>query len=439
MKVNLMKTQTILKLFTFFAITGLLLSNVAFAEVISPKKQIRAQISIEDVICDERFVKVIKITTGNPSCVKPSTADKLISQGWAKPVDPKLIDEAEMEKSPIGTINKLSVVAVKGSAGKITPKAPIIGYDFVFEVCALAQKIFVPEIFVKSDSDAQYIELAIDVDANTCQITSIAVKAANPDSITATLENKGEISSKISLLESKIAGLDQKLDAEKKILGQLVKGEDSSSDYKAKVSDSNKKIIQLRQELNDARADYSRFLFVLSANPSKGSAPSKFTFSGTPIEGAKATILKVTQQVTGEGYYVVFEACAGVKAVRAPLITVKSDIDSKDVVLANKISPNSCQLGTGQIKASDLNSIQVIFDNTEEFSAKITDLENQITKLQEELTSAKRSLAELVKTAQKPANYEERVNNLTSTIVDLRNHINIVKSALQGSLLDFYE
>jgi len=436
---SMTKTQTILKLFTFFAITGLLLSNVAFADVISPKKQLRSQISIEDVICDERYVKVIKVSTGNPSCVKPSTAEKLISQGWAKPVDPKLIDEVEMEKFPIGKINKLSVVEVKGSVGHLTPKLPIIGYDFVFEVCAFEQKIFVPEIFVKSDSDAQHIELAIDVDANTCQITSTTVKAANPDSITATLENKGEISAKISLLESKIADLGQKLDAEKKVLGQLVKSEDSSSDYKTKVSDSNKKIIQLRQEFNDARADYSRFLFVLSANPSKGSAPSKFTFSGTPIEGAKATILKVTQQVTGEGYNVVFEACASMKAVRAPLITVKSDIDSTNVVLANKISPNSCQLGTGQIKASDVNLIQIIFDNTEEFSAKITDLENQITQWQADLASAKRSLAELVKTAQKPADYEEEVNNLTSTIIDLRNHINLVKAALQGSLLDFYE
>ena len=434
-----MMKKIILNLFIFFAISGMLLSTAAFADIVSPKKQLRAQISIEDVICNEGYVKVIKATTGNPSCVNPSTAEKLISQGWAKPVDPKLIDEAEMEKSPIGKVNKLEVVQIKGSAGKLTPKLPVIGYDFVFEVCAMEQKIFVPEIFVKSDSDAQHIELAMAVDANTCQITSTTVRAANPDSITATLENKGEISAKISLLESKIADLGQKLDAEKKVLGQLVKSEDSSSDYKAKVSDSIKKIIQLRQEFNDAKADYSRFLFVLSATPSKASTPSKFTFSGTPIEGAKATILKVTQQVSGEGYNVVFEACASMKAVRAPLITVKSDIDSKDVVLANKISPNSCQLGTGQLKASDVNSIQVIFDNTEKFSAKITELEDQITKWQEDLTSAKRSLAELIKTAQKPVDYEERINNLTSTIVDLRNRINILKVGLQGALLDFYE
>src|SRR3990172_11639350 len=131
-----MMKKIILNLFIFFAISGMLLSTAAFADVVSPKKQLRAQISIEDVICNEGYVKVIKATTGNPSCVKPSTAEKLISQGWAKPVDPKLIDEEEMEKSPIGKINKLSVVGVKDSTGKITPKVSIIGYDFVFEVCA---------------------------------------------------------------------------------------------------------------------------------------------------------------------------------------------------------------------------------------------------------------------------------------------------------------
>src|SRR3970040_1901919 len=163
-----------------FSFASIFLSSVAVADVVSPKKQLRAQISIEDVICNE------------------------------------------------GNVNKLAVVQVKGTAGIQTPKQPIIGYDFVFEVCALGQKIFVPEVFVKSDSDAQHIELASSIDANTCQTTSTIVKAANPDSITATLENKGEISQKLSLLESKIADLSQKLEAEKKTFGEQVRIEDSS-------------------------------------------------------------------------------------------------------------------------------------------------------------------------------------------------------------------
>ncbi len=431
--------RIVLLTLAFVSITSLLISNVAFADVISPKKQLRLLISIDDVVCDERFIKVIKVSTGNPSCVKPSTAEKLINSGWAKAVDQQLLDAAKMDKTSIGKVNKLAVVLVKGSAGIQTPKVPTIGYDFVFEVCALGKTIYAPEILVKSDSAAQRVELATNIDANTCQISSTIVKASNPDSITATLENKGGISANIVMLESKIADLSQKLETEKKSLGELLKMDTKSADYKAKISESNKKIIQLRQELNDARADYSRFLFVIYANPSKSSAaPTKFSFSGTPIEGAQSKKLSVVPQVSGEGYNVVFEACAGMKAVRAPLITVKSDIESKDVVLANRISPNSCQLGTGQLKASNEESIQVIFGNTEDFSNKVSDLENQITKWQADLSTAKRTLSELVKTAQKPADYEEKVNNLTTTIVDLRNLINNAKAAIQGSMLDYY-
>ncbi|HXV66458.1 MAG TPA: hypothetical protein VD731_04455 [Nitrosopumilaceae archaeon] len=433
------KSKFLLFTIIVFVFTSMFVTSTSFADVISPKKQMNLKISIADVVCDERFVKVIKVSTGNPSCVTPTTAEKLIKNGWAKEVDQKLIDDAKMEKPSIGTVTKLATVQVKGTAGTQTPKIPIIGYDFVFEVCALGKTIYAPEILVKSDSAAQRVELATNIDANTCQTSSIIVKASNPDSITGTLVNTGGISANIVMLETKISDLSQKLESEKKILNDLVKVDTKSADSKAKIAESNQKIIQLRQELNDARADYSRFLFVIFTNPSKSSATTKFSFSGTPIEGAQATKLSVIPQVSGEGYNVVFEACAGTTAVRAPLITVKSDIESKDVVLANRISPNSCQLGTGQLKASNEDSIQVIFGNTEDFSKKVTDLENQITTWQADLATAKRSLAELVKTAQKPANYEEQVNTLTQTIVDLRNSINNAKAALQGAMLDYYE
>lgn len=432
-----MKNNFFLYSIIIFSFASIIFSSVAFADVISPKKQLQAQISVEDVICSDGYVKIIKITNGNPSCVKPSSAEKLIKQGWANPVDSKIISEAQMKKDPIGKINKLAVVQVKGTAGLQTPKLPVLGYNFVFEVCAQDQTIYVPTVFIKSDSSSQYVELASRVDANSCQTTSTIIKAANADSITATLENKGGLSEKISILESKIADLSQKLDAEKKGLSEIIK-ETQSNDYKTKISEANKKILQLRQELNDARADYSRFLFVTHSTSSKSNAPSKFSFSGQPIVGSQVNVLAITPQVTGGGYNVVFEACAGVNTIRAPLVTVQSDIDSKEVVLANRISPNSCQIGTGQLTANDEKSIQIILDNTEEFSAKISELENQIASWQADQAAAKRSLAELVNKAQKPDDYNDQVNNLTSMIVDLRNLINGAKSMLHGSLFAFY-
>lgn len=421
-------------------IAVLLSTNITvFADVAPPKKQLSADISPEDVICNEGFIIVVKISTGNPACVKPATAEKLIKSGWAMIVAQGIIDAAKIQKNPIGTVNKLAVVKVTGTPSTQTPKVSTIGYDFVFEVCALDKKIYAPDVLIKSDSASQHVELPNNIEANTCVLSSTIVKAANPDTITATLVNKGGISEKISMIESKIADLSQKLDAEKKSLSELSKQESKPADYKTLVSESTKKINELRTELNDARGDYSRFLFILYVTPSKASAPTKFTFSGVPIEGASTKILSITQQVSGEGFNVVFEACAGEKAVIAPLVTVKSDIDSKDVVLANRISPNTCQLGTGQLKATDQNSIQVMLDNTEAFSAKVAELESKIAQWQSDLANEKRTLAEIVKIAQKPADYEMKVSELTNKIIELRNMINNAKANLQGSLFDFYQ
>src|SRR3972149_7984319 len=98
-----------------FSFASIFFSSVAFADVVSPKKQLQAGISSEDVICNEGYVKVIKVSSGKPSCVKPSSVEKLIEQGWSKPVNPKLIEEAQIKKDSIGTVNKLAVVPVKGS------------------------------------------------------------------------------------------------------------------------------------------------------------------------------------------------------------------------------------------------------------------------------------------------------------------------------------
>jgi len=48
----------------------------------SPLKQIKAGILPEDVACRTGFELILKSSTGNPACVLPSTASKLVSVGW---------------------------------------------------------------------------------------------------------------------------------------------------------------------------------------------------------------------------------------------------------------------------------------------------------------------------------------------------------------------
>jgi len=48
----------------------------------SPLKQIQAGILPDDVACRTGFELILKSSTGNPACVLPSTASKLVSVGW---------------------------------------------------------------------------------------------------------------------------------------------------------------------------------------------------------------------------------------------------------------------------------------------------------------------------------------------------------------------
>ena len=56
----------------------------SFDSRLSPLKQMANGVSAKDVICNEDMQLVFKITNGNPACVSPKSAEKLIERGWAK-------------------------------------------------------------------------------------------------------------------------------------------------------------------------------------------------------------------------------------------------------------------------------------------------------------------------------------------------------------------
>ena len=69
---------TLLALFTIsILLTGSMGISSSFADVISPRQQIKLNFTAEQVICGEGLVKIIKSASGKVSCVKPSTAEKL--------------------------------------------------------------------------------------------------------------------------------------------------------------------------------------------------------------------------------------------------------------------------------------------------------------------------------------------------------------------------
>jgi len=393
----------------------------AFADVSSPKKQTNAGISIQNVFCKENLYKVILKASDKPFCVSPDTAKKMIMRGITVVTDTQNVDrfiEQIMNKSPIGTIKQL--VSLKVGTG----------YHVVFEACADDQGIRAPEVIVTSDSETRYVKLVERLLPDSCETNSVQIKASNPDSIKMDIANKGGVTVKINQLENKVKDLQEKLAAERAKLGVKVK---DTKEVDNESSTRITKIAQMRSELNQAREELNRYLFALYLTPKIKTTELdvKKSFVGTPLEGILVNKLGVSKQIQTEGSYdVVFEMCAGKQLVRIPVVMVKSDIETKNVRLADKIIPETCQVTGAKIKANVPGSIEVGVSDTAQSSIAASDLEMKITELTKSLQTEKQLLRDLTHFEPRPDDFNNQVLSITQKIIDLRNEINITKLQL---------
>ena len=441
----MIKQQSIFLIFALFAIFSIMIPSTVLADVLPPKKQTDLNVPAQKVICKEGLVKVIKKSNGNPVCVTPNTAEKFEKRGIVEPIDKNMLETVK-NRSPIGTVKKISVTKVFGDSGRLDLSPTTVAYNVIFEVCSNERAIRAPEVLVSSDSEVKKIKLSNKIAANSCEISAGTIKTTNPDSISMTLINQGGITDRITTLENKIKDLQEKLDAEKSGLKTSSQMEEKPADYKQKVSESTGKITELRKELNAAKEEYYRYLFSFYAKSSKIADYKKpISFSGLPVEGVLVSKLSVTEQVgvmeTPPLYNVVFEACAGDMIVRAPQIEVGSDTGKITVKLADKIAANSCQMGTGKIKASDKNTVTVSLKTPAEISDKIASLEKMISDMQATIALDKTELNNLVRLApeKRPADFDSKVTELTAKISDLRGKINDSRIELYRLLSQIYQ
>lgn len=56
-----------------------------YYQLLSPLKQLKSGITVDEIQCKEELHLAIKTSNGNPICIKPETRQKLIERGWAKP------------------------------------------------------------------------------------------------------------------------------------------------------------------------------------------------------------------------------------------------------------------------------------------------------------------------------------------------------------------
>ena len=432
---------TLLALFAIsILLTGSVVISSSFADVISPRQQMKLEFTAEQVICSEHLVKIIKSTSGKVSCVKPSTAEKLADKGWAKSLSPEKIEEITTKKlkkgESAGTIKK--IVTAKQLSKKVTAgtSTSISGYAYVFEACSESKLIRAPEIYVTSDSDAKSVKLGSPLKPSTCYISSVFIKAADPNSISATLLNKGGITEKISSLETQIADLKSKLATAKQ---KIPKSSEQTPD-----PDNMKNIVTMKKDLKNLEDQLRRYLMVLYVPPNVKATKIDIpkTITGKPLDGMSTSLISVSESVLKvesengdlKRYNVVFEACSGKETIRLPIITIKSDSDSVDVKLIERIIPESCQVGVTRINAVDSESIATQISGNSGISKTIKTLENTIDNLESALQEKRSALGNIV-SKKLDSNGEAMAEKLATEISELRTDLLESRTKLYGLML----
>ena len=404
--------------------------NSVQADIIPPRHQMKIGIPSEDIVCDTGLFKVIRENTNSVACVKPDNVVKLVSAGWAKKVDEKLLVDVINRKSvELGTINIIEKIPIRTNVGKLASGTPISGYDIVFEVCA-STPIYAADILIRSDSEKKRYELVETVETGACVISASEIKAANEKTITVSMLNQGDISQKVLSLQSELNSLKQ----------QLVDAKQSFKDPKSPDAQRQGiEIAEIRKQVNDKREELYRLLFTIHSPQTVKQKLEKLTFSGNVIEGESATILSIMEAIRNPGQYdVIFEACAGSKTIRLPVVTINSDIQKINVKLGDKISANTCQMTSAKIEAVYQSSISIVNSENTTSSNRTAELEVLIGSLQNELVKEKQSLKSLVHDSNRADNFTEQLDAQVTKIVELRNQITNAKAELNKILYMTY-
>ena len=193
---------------------------------------------------------------GPSKVVDPTLYASLYSQMKEKFVDIE-------ENTDVPRIKKISVVKIPTVEKKLDSTPRITSYSFAFQACSGINPIQFPEAIIHSDSESKSVKIGNSLNAGSCQATSATIKASNPDSITGVLVTQGDQTMIIQSLQDKVDDLQTQLDSAKKSLAELVKQQPQPDNAREKVGELTDKIIDLRNQLNHARAELQKVQFMI--------------------------------------------------------------------------------------------------------------------------------------------------------------------------------
>ena len=438
-----------MKLFTtFFLITIIALNivsvSVSAENILPPKHQTAMGVSPNDVICKEGLELLIKKGDNMPACIKPESSERLLERGWAKTIVKSAIEMRD-EVLKIGEITILEIV--ENTTEEIISDT---NFSIIFEICSEENDVIEPEILIISDTETKSEELELMLEPNTCSISSAVITAKDQESIKAFLVNTSNLPFDLSELQSRIEVLQEEIDLEIDEIKSLVESEHRPEGYESKISKITDKIINLREELNDARLKLQMKNYILHeassldidyrlADVLKGIQKERPVHEEEPVINI-VSIVKVesgqTHNLSSPNEFdVIFELCTKLDEIRFPVVILWSDVEINLEELGFSIEQKTCQISSSIILANDEASIHGIVVTEGEQTNLIEEYEKQIVDLEDQILTEKALLDELIIKSQ-TENSEQQIIDLTEKIIDLRNELNDARKKLAG-LNDF--
>ncbi len=254
----------------------------------------------------------------------------------------------------------------------------------------------------------------------------------------------------LSELQSRIEVLQEEIDLEKEKIISLVESELIPEGYESEISKITDKIINLREELNDARLKLQMKNYILhEASPLDIDYRLADVLKGiqkeSPVQEEEPVIniVSVVKVESGQTHNlsspnefdVIFELCTKMDEIRFPIVILWSDVEINLEELGFSIEQKTCQISSSIILANDEASIHGIVVTEGEQTNLIEEYEKQIVDLEDQILTEKALLDELI-IKSLTENAEQQIIDLTEKIIDLRNELNDARKKLAG-LNDF--
>ena len=151
---------------------------------------------------------------------------------------------------------------------KLVTSSSLGNHSVIFQVCANDYAMRAPEVIITSDSQVKSVKLNKEIGANTCKVTSTTIKAFDKNSIQIKKVDKSKINLMIGDAEKRLTNIKSKIsDKNTQLEEAYLTLQSANTSAKPaslkKINDVTSELVDLRRDLQDARAEYYRLLYVL--------------------------------------------------------------------------------------------------------------------------------------------------------------------------------